>query len=238
MMTCWATDRVINNTQTQHMRNSLKIVALSVFVTGLWSNASGQTTAFDLEKMYKDKKLPVFNRDVSTEKDAGKNCIVLNETFGEGLAWVNDLSFSTGTIEIDLKGQDVFQHSFLGIAFHGINDNEFEAIYFRPFNFRTDDPERLSHAVQYIALPTYIWQKLREEQNGVYEKGIDPAPEPNSWFHAKIVVKETEVLVYVDNATAPCLKVSLLGKQKNGKIALYTADRSGGTFANLSVKPD
>lgn len=195
-------------------------------------------TDFDLAELYKNKKVTVFNRQVSLDTDASKNCIALSEETGEGLVWINDVSFSTGTIEIDLKGKDVYQHSFVGIAFHGLNDSTFDAVYFRPFQFLTTDSVRKTRGVQYISLPEYTWQILREKQNGVYEKAVLPAPDPNDWFHAKIAVTKNEVLVYVNNAATPVLRVPLLSKRKTGWIALYTADRSGGSFANLSIKGD
>jgi hypothetical protein len=193
-------------------------------------------TEYNLAKLFKENKLTVVNREVTLDKDVSKNAIVQNEDFDEGLVWLNNVSFSTGTIEMDIKGQDVFQHSFVGIAFHGVNDTSFEAIYFRPFNFRTDDSTRKAHAVQYISLPDYPWQRLREQNNGQYEKLLNPAPDPDNWFHAKFVIKEKEALVYVNNATTPCLQIPLLKNSSKGKIGLYTADRSGGTFANLAIQ--
>jgi hypothetical protein len=199
--------------------------------------ANGQAAnKFDLAQLYKDNKLTVYNRDISVEKGDGKNSLALSQEFGEGLVWINGVSFSTGTIEIDLKGQDVFQHSFVGIAFHAQDDSTFEAIYFRPFQFHSPDPVKQARAVQYISLPVYTWQKLREEKAGVYENTVNPVPDPNNWFHVKMVVKEKEVLVYVNDATTPSLQVPLLGKRNNGRIALYTADQSGGTFANLVIQ--
>jgi hypothetical protein len=219
------------------MRTGIKISIFFAFIVAGNTMAIGQAAdQFDLVQLYKDNKLTVFNRDITVETTDGKNSIALSLDLGEGLVWINDQSFSTGTIEVDLKGQDIYQHSFLGIAFHGTDDSTFEAIYFRPFQFRTMDSVRKSHGVQYVSLPMYTWQKLRAEYNGVYENKINPAPDPNNWFHVKMIVKEKEVLVYVNDAATPNLQAPLLGKNKNGKIALYTADQSGGTFANLVIQ--
>jgi len=190
----------------------------------------------DLTDLFNKNKLTVFNRQISVEKSGGKNAIVLGLEEGEGLVWVNDLVFSTGTIEIDLKGQDLYQHSFLGIAFHAENDSVFDAIYFRPFQFLSTDLVRKSHGVQYISLPVYTWQKLRAEYNGVYENEVIPPPDPNDWFHVKIVIDEKSVVVFVNDNADPVLRSNLLNDRKKGKIALYTADQSGGSFANLKVE--
>ena len=214
------------------------MLSVSIFIITTTIGYGQAKTEFNLANLFKENKLTVVNRQVTLDKDASKNAIVQNEDFDEGLVWLNNVSFSSGTIEMDIKGQDVFQHSFVGIAFHGVNDTSFEAIYFRAFNFRTDDSTRKAHGVQYISLPQYPWQRLREQYNGIYEKPVDPIPDPDSWFHVKFVIKENEALVYVDNATTPCLKVKLLSNSKKGKIGLYTADRSGGSFANLAIQND
>lgn len=208
------------------------MIIVTVTASAQVSNSS------DLIQLYKDNKLTVFNRDISTGTDNSKNSLTMSLQEGEGLVWLNGVSFSTGTIEVDLKGQDLFQHSFLGIAFHGKDEETFEAIYFRPFRFRSSDAVDKSHSVQYISLPEYTWQKLREDKNGVYENVLGAEVDPDNWFHAKIVITENEVLVYLNDATTPCLKAPLLSKNKTGKIALYAADQSGGTFANLIVKKD
>ena len=140
------------------------------------------------------------------------------------------------TIEVDLKGKDVFQKSFLGIAFHGVNDSTYDAVYFRPFNFYAKDSIRKIHAVQYISHPVFTWKKLREERNGVFEKGITAAPEPNEWFHARIEVKGNIVNVYINDRKIPVLVVSKLNNRKNGKLGLWVGDGSGGDFSNLNVE--
>jgi hypothetical protein len=198
--------------------------------------ANGQKKQeFNFAKLYYAKKLTVIHREAKLVKDGSRDCIVLNEAVDEGLVWLNDVSFSEGIIDLDLKGQDVFQHSFLGIAFHGINDSTFDAIYFRPFQFKTDDTIRKKRGVQYVSLPENTWQILRAKSPGVYENSVQPAPDPNEWFHARIIVTQKELVVYANNDPTPCLKVNLLGERKNGKLALYTADRSGGSFANMSI---
>lgn len=187
-----------------------------------------------LKKLFKKNRLTIVNREtkVGKEKDIEYIEFLLNED--EGLAWIDGMDFKTGVIELDLKGQDVFQHSFLGIAFHGSNDTTFEAIYFRPFQFHTTDTVRQRRAVQYINLPEDTWSRLRETQSGKFENSVAPAPDPNDWFHARFVITEKEALVYVNDSPNPCLTVPLLGA-KSGKIGLYTADRSGGSFANLRI---
>lgn len=121
----------------------------------------------------------VVNRSVRAVSEEGRQGVRLDERAGDGVAWLEGLEFSNGVIEVDLKGKDVFQRSFLGVAFHGADEKTFEAIYFRPFNFRSTDEQRRIHAVQYVSHPAHPWQKLRSEHPGVYEKPVQPAPDPN-----------------------------------------------------------
>jgi hypothetical protein len=190
---------------------------------------------FDLQSLLRNDGLTVFNRHIEPVEDPGKSGLQLSEEFGEGLVWINGMSFSTGTIEVDLKGQDVYQRSFLGIAFRGVNDSTFDAVYFRPFHFLSSDSVRKARGVQYISLPAFRWQTLREGHPGVYEHVVDPVPDPADWFHVRVVLHTDEVEVFVNNGERPSLRVHLLSDRKQGMIGLYTADRSGGSFANLSI---
>ena len=145
------------------------------------------------------------------------------------------MNFFDGTIELDIRGKDVFQKSFVGVAFHGMDEKTFDAIYFRPFNFRATDSMRGNHAVQYISLPAYDWQKLRTEHPNQYEKPIASPPAPDQWFHVRIVVAHPKVTVFVNDASEPSLQVDQLSDRKSGWIGFYVGNGSGGDFANLKI---
>jgi hypothetical protein len=195
----------------------------------LASLSYGQKKSFDLQQLLKEKKLIAFKGSVIPLTDGSKKGISMN-----GIVWLKDQTFSKGTIEIDLRGKDIFQKSFLGIAFHGVDTITYDLVYFRPFNFRAEDPIRKIHAVQYTSEPDFPWPRLREEKNGIYEKGIDPPPSPTEWFHAKIVVGETEIKVYVNGATIPSLTVNKLNTRRDGLIGLWNVGLPG-DFANLTI---
>jgi hypothetical protein len=191
---------------------------------------------YDLAKLLKAEKIEPFNRTTTPLSEKNITGIRLDERDAEeGLAWLAGVEFSSGTIEVDLRGKDVLQRSFVGIAFHGVNDSTYDAIYFRPFNFRASDPVRKIHAVQYISHPLFTWKKLRDERNGEYEKAVDPAPDPNGWFHARIEVAGGNVVVYVNDAKVSSLTVKKLNDRQDGKIGLWVGAGSGGDFANLSI---
>jgi hypothetical protein len=135
-----------------------------------------------------------------------------------------------------MRGKDEFQKSFLGVAFHGVDTVTQDIIYFRPFNFRADDPIRKIHAIQYVSQPEFPWDTLRARFPGVYEKGIKPPPPATSWFHAHIVVGEKDIKVYVNGASTPSLTVNKLNNRKKGLIGLWNgAYGFDGDFANLKI---
>jgi hypothetical protein len=194
-----------------------------------------KTSQYDLTKLLAKKELIAVNREVIASPDKKYSAIKINEKEGEGVVWIKDVKFSKGTIELDLKGKDVLQKSFIGIAFHGADNKTFDGVYFRPFNFKATDSIRHIHAVQYISHPDFPWKKLRDEKNGQYEKAVTPEPDPNDWFHAKIEVGDKEVKVFVNNSAKPSLVVNKLNDRKTGTIGLWTGEGSGGEFANLSI---
>jgi hypothetical protein len=179
----------------------------------------------------------LFNRQISSFKENERVGFHLDERAGDGLGWWPDIKFANGTIEFDVRGTNVFQKSFVGVAFHGFDENTYDAIYFRPFNFRADDPARRSHGVQYIAQPAYAWNKLRAEHPDKYEREVSPAPSPNEWFHVRIVVEHPKVRVFVNNEEKPCLEVTQLSNRKSGWVGIWVGNGSGGDFANLKVTP-
>lgn len=211
------------------MKKSKITLIVSMLVIGVNLGGAGITLAQDLKGKFK-----VVNRSIRLDKTSGT--INLDEVDGAGIAWIKKEKFTTGIIEFDVKGKDKLQQSFVGIAFHGLNDTTYESIYFRPFNFRAADPERRAHAVQYIALPGNDWPKLREDFPGKYEQPVSPALDPNDWFHVKIVVSTRFIKVYVNNSTQPVLEVESLAELKGEMIGYWVGDGSGGDWKGLKIR--
>jgi hypothetical protein len=175
------------------------------------------------------------NRKAESVIENGRTVIKMDEAPGDGLAVLNDITFESGTIEFDVKGRNVPQQSFVGIAFLIQDRNTYDAIYFRPFNFMNADTARRHRAVQYISQPEYPWEKLREQHPGKYESKLSPAPDPEAWFHAKVVVEGKRVAVYVNRSSSPSLQVMRLTDAPSGKVALWVGNGSNGSFANLEI---
>jgi 3-keto-disaccharide hydrolase len=191
----------------------------------------------DLAALAEGKGLKVFNRSLSVLNDGARKGVRLSESPGDGVAYIEGVEFADGALEIDIRGKDVQQQSFVGVVFHGLDEKTYDAVYFRPFNFKAEDPARRLRAVQYVSHPTYTWQKLRTEQPGKYEKPVNPVPDPNGWFHARIVVASPKVSVFVNDAKEPSLVVEQLSDRKKGLVGLWVGNTSGGDFANFKIVP-
>src|SRR5205085_10326080 len=105
----------------------------------------------------------VCNRTKTRITGGTRTSVRLTARADNGVAYLRGVELGNGTIELDIKGKDVQGQSFVGVSFHGVDDTTYDAVYLRPFNFKTDDPVRHQHAVQYVSHPTYPWQKLRAE---------------------------------------------------------------------------
>src|SRR2546422_4238913 len=119
----------------------------------------------DVTAVGKDPRWQIAGRTTAVIDTNGKHALKMIEVAPiMGLVWLKDYDFGDGTIEVDLLGRtQPVQGSFVGVAFHVADAQTYEAVYFRPFNFRAADSTRHSHAVQYISHPAFPWQKRSEE---------------------------------------------------------------------------
>ncbi len=209
-----------------------------LLVLGLIPGAIAQTvTVPDLKGIPGGSGWTTINRAVKVIEQDGRVVAEFDAKPGDGLARLEGLSFTNGEIECDLLGRSVpVQGSFLGLAFGVQSPEAYEAVYFRPFNFRSEDPARRAHSVQYIAHPEWTWGRLRQEKPGQFESAVEPAPDGDRWLHIRIVVGASKVEAYVDGAAAPCLSVERLAGSRRGAVALWVGNNSPGKFANLKIK--
>ncbi|HTN37554.1 MAG TPA: hypothetical protein VL053_10800 [Arachidicoccus sp.] len=148
---------------------------------------------------------------------------------------MKNVNFSFGTIEFDLKGKNVPQASFVGFAYHGLNDSTFDAIYFRPFNFRSTNKNSKNHCVEYISMPKYDWFNLRHLFKDEFESGLNVMIDPDSWIHTKIEITEKSVSVFVAGNPTPTLVVKPLNKIDKGRVGFWVGNGSDGSFSNLTI---
>jgi len=216
------------------MKQQLKKYSFLVLFSCLQCRLYSQAIIPDVQDT---SKWRVINRSVEPVNENGKKAVRFNEMPDGGFMILQGVDFSNGTIDVDIKGNNKFQQSFVGIAFHGQDLKTYDAVYFRPFNFGNADSARRYHAVQYISMPQHDWSELRSSYPGKYENKIDPAPGPDDWFHARIVVEGKQIMVFVNNEKQPSLKVEKLNTNNNGGFALWLGNNSGGSFANLKITP-
>jgi hypothetical protein len=190
----------------------------------------------DLAERFAAGQLRIGKNDVTKVADTpGAVHVAAKE--GGGVVWLEGIELADGIIEMDVRGRDVFQQSFVGIAFHGKGDSTYDAVYLRPFNFRAEDPVRRQHAVQYMALPEYDWARLRKEFPEEFENPVDQSLVPTDWVPLRLVIKGKTIQVYVGPGKAPTLEIRKLGHQDRGMIGLWTGTNSDGAFRNLRITP-
>lgn len=206
--------------------------AAFLFFGILMNNCSGdKATIPDLSEVNNPDIWTVYNRSL-----IDSDVVQVNAKEGSGFVKLNDFVFESGTIELDIKGKNAPGQSFVGFAFHGVNDSTYDVVYFRPFNFQ--NPERNTHSVQYISHPKYTWSMLRENHPGVYENKLDIVPDPDGWFHVKIVVRDHQVEAFVENSETPSLSINQVTHAHEGWLGFWVGFNSEGWFRNLEIYPD
>ena len=220
-------------------RGRLGSMAAAVMLVGaLTTGATAQETVThpDLAQVLFTDSWTLFNRGAEVRGAGDQATVYLDARPGFGMAWFDGLEFSEGVIEVTLQGKNQPQQSFVGIAFRGQDDDTFEAIYFRPFNFVAAAPAGRAHGVQYVSHPQHTWQRLRADSPGVYEAEVAPAPDPDGPFQARIVIGADLVQVFVNGAAEPSLRVTPLGGRGKGRMGLWVGSGSDGLFSDLEVR--
>ena len=189
----------------------------------------------NLANALQEQQIKAVNRTLSLYEDQ-EGAVEMNAAEGDGLAVLKEIAFETGTIEVELLGENSPGRSFIGLAFNIQDEETFEAIYFRPFNFVATEQTRKNHMVQYISHPEYTWYKLREERTMEFENEIPAPPDPDGWFKATIKISEKHVAVFLDETDEPVLKVERLTSYKSDKIGLWVGNGSSGRFRNLAIQ--
>lgn len=139
-----------------------------------------------------------------------------------GAAVLKDVTFSDGTIEVDVN---TVGRGMPGIAFRRQDDDNFELLYLRP------DPSCPAfHAcIQYTPRThgATLWDLFPQYQTRA------PLRE-NGWNHIKMVVAGRRMNVFVNDAASPTLVVGRLeGDALKGGLRL----QGPATFANLVITP-
>jgi len=180
----------------------------------------------------------LFNRTIETRSEGGREFLAfVGDPDTVGLAWSPALAFSDGEIEFDVRGRDIFGHSFVGLAFHITSETAFDAVYLRPFNFQAADSARHAHAVQFVSSPAWPWDRLRTEHPGAFEKAVPASLDPNAWIHVRVRVRGAAVDVFLDGADTPVLSVISPSPHRSGGVGYFVHGTSVGDFRDLVIRP-
>jgi hypothetical protein len=177
----------------------------------------------------------VANRTLTFE-DGG--VMHLSAAKDDGIAWLVGQDFTEGRISIEVRGVDVMQRSFVGVAFHGGGRHLFDVVYTRPFNFNATDARRRAYSLQYMSLPDNTWEVLREKFPGKYESALTPPPAAEAWVRLTLEIKARRLSVFVDDGQEPALIVDLLNDRLKGGVGLWVGNNSAGWFRNLTIEPN
>ncbi|MEM8528016.1 MAG: hypothetical protein AAGG68_25465 [Bacteroidota bacterium] len=211
------------------MNNYISIFIL-LLTALLLSNCAPKTISLT------SNNLEIINRDRSliSETDGALLIGEKIDGYGTGIAIIRDVDFDEGKIELDIKGENAPGRSFVGLAFNIQNDTTYEAIYFRPFNFQSEEQIRREHSVQYISMPKNDWRYLRTNFEGQYEAEFPRQPNPDDWFAVSMVIDDQNIVVYDEETGTQLLSVGRLEKQMSDQIGFWVGTK--GAFRNLRVK--
>ena len=212
---------------------SARKIFISLLLTGCAVIANAQQTRhYNLAKLLREKNLDTTTANqAQVLADPQRQAILV-----KGIIWLKDVDFKEGTIDVDLRGKNVFLQSFMGIAFHARDTTAYDVVYFCPFRFHDTSEVTRKYSVKYMSVPDYGFDKLRKEHPGVYENDVNPAPPSDGWFHTTIVIKDDWITVYIDHSATPSLKVKRLNTLASGKIGLWSyAPTLSSDFANLTI---
>lgn len=158
----------------------------------------------------------------------------------ERLALITGCQFQDGVIELEMAG-DVAPgamaaaRGFVGVTFRSAPDaSRFECFYLRPTNPRSDDQVRRNHSVQYISIPGFPWQLLREKFPEKYESYVDLTP--GEWTRVKVVAHGDHAQLFVNGGSQPSLLVNDLKQAVSpGQIGLWVGPGTVAHFTNVRV---
>ncbi|WP_259697557.1 hypothetical protein [Pseudomonas fluorescens] len=158
------------------------------------------------------------------------------------MAWL-PMDFGDGSIEVDVASDlaidaPEYARGFVGVAFRIDRTGRFESIYLRPTNSSADDQIRRNHSVQYAGYPDFRFDQLRKESPEKYETYADL--ELGRWIHMKLVIKGSNVDLFLDHNEKPAFIVRDLkyGAAQRGGVGIWIESGTVAHFRNLRIFSD
>lgn len=152
---------------------------------------------------------------------------IQGEVAFSGTAILKDFEFFNGTIEWDLFTTG--QRSYPGIFFRLNENQDYEHFYVRPHKTNGLNNDALQYTPAYRNISS--WQLFHGE--GYTKEVIAPS---NTWVHYKIVVKDEQAKVFIDDMVNEVFTIHKLelGKTK-GAVAINSPTDGSAYFANFSI---
>ena len=151
-----------------------------------------------------------------------------------GTAFLNDIQFENGVIEVDVAVTGA--RSYPGIIFRAWPDGSWERVYIRPHRSGCTTTSLYSDVLQYVASFNRVdsWQLYNGDG---YTAGA--AIPLNQWFHVKIEVAGSQARVTINEADKPSLQIhSLQNGLRKGGLGLNGPLDGSAYFSNFSYQTD
>lgn len=210
-----------------------KLLLISILFVAIKVSAQQQYQVHDLSVIKPKEWIIPKNDTLDYEFGAylGQKALLIKRMIGNyksaSLAYPKNLNFRNGIIEFDLafagKG-----NGYIGLAFRIKDAHHYETVYFRPLSSGT------INAIQYMPEKKAEFNWWDYEANKYQANAILPH---NDWFHVKVVVKDSKMEVYVNNAAKPSMTYASLDPSlKSGSVGYWHGNSSLGAYKNLVVK--
>jgi sugar lactone lactonase YvrE len=194
------------------------VIGLLFLVVAL---AAGDVPAQDVIGFESDKWVQV-NAQIVDFLD--RKCLI-------GRAYLKDVEFENGVIEVDVAFPDTDRRSYPGIFFRVQSPTDYEHFYIRPHRaFRYPDALQYAPTINGIA----GWQLYSGDG---FTSGVE-LPE-NEWIHVRLEVMGNRARVFLGDADTPALVVhELKHGVSRGTISLDVPADGSAYFSNFTYRSD
>jgi len=151
----------------------------------------------------------------------------LGRTALKGIAWLEDVVFENGLIEVDIAVTSDRQRSYPGLVFRRQSPGDYERFYIRPHRSAL-----YADVLQYTPVFKGVagWQLY----NGDGATAVATIP-VGRWFHLKMEIQGSQARVYVDGAEEPELVITELKHGlSRGPIGVFGPRDGTAYFSNFS----
>jgi hypothetical protein len=148
-----------------------------------------------------------------------------------GAAFLKDVQFQNGTIEVDVAASTDRARSYPGVVFRMQSSQDWERVYIRPHR-----QTLYGDVLQYVSAFNGVdsWQFYNGY--GATAPAVIPVKE---WFHVKIEVSGTQARVFIGNSDRPAFLIpSLKHGLRRGMIGVMGPADGTAYFSNFTYRED